>query len=59
AVGVGIEHAYPEYTKHAADIGGRVQKATGSNILGIGAVLGTTLPLFWAATKAYDLATGK
>jgi hypothetical protein len=56
-IGFVIEKEVPQYTAHAADVGSRVEKATGNAVLGGTATVGTVLPLFWAATKAYDLAT--
>lgn len=52
--GVGIEKYYPGYTKHTADVGSRIEKATGSIIAGGVSTVVTTIPLFWAATKVYD-----
>ena len=57
AAGVGIEKVFPEYTQHAADIGSRTEKLTGSTIGGGVATVAAVLPLVWALTKGYDLAT--
>jgi hypothetical protein len=54
ATGYGIEQAYPEYSAHSANIGGRVAAATGSDVAGITATVVTTLPLIWVGTKIYD-----
>jgi hypothetical protein len=59
AVGYGIEKVYPGYTQHAANIGSRVEAATGSTVGGGIATVATVLPLVWAGTKAFDLLTGR